>query len=233
MPYIQKSVRRKSFELYKKVIALRKKEFSYSEIRKETGLAKSTINNWLTYAGLTLTEQHLEIQSKKRQEAHIIATEASRVTRQKRKDLDIQNFISKNSHYFNNPFFLYSIALYESEGSKSTDCKFSNSDYRLMLVFVKFIEKYFFLNRSTNMTFSLYIHVSRKNDLNKIINFWCSKMGIQKDKMYIYWKKNKIVGRKENPEYVGQMSVRVKGESILGSKLQNISGIILKQYLRL
>lgn len=226
-------VRRKSFDIYKRVIELRKQEFSYTEIQKETGVAKSTINNWLTCAGLTLTQKHLQIQLRKSIEKRATATEASKITRQKRKDIDIQNFIRNNKKYFNDPFFNYGMALYESEGSKGTDCKFSNSDYRLIQTFVKFIEKYFLLTRRENMSFSFYLHETRKDDLNKILNFWSSKIGIDKNNMYIYWKKNKVVGRRENVDYFGQILSRVTGGRILGSKLLAISDIILKKYQRI
>jgi hypothetical protein len=46
----------------------------------------------------------------------------------------------------------------------------------------------------------------------------------------VYWKRNKIVGRRDNPEYLGQFSVRVMGERVLGSKLLAISDILLKKY---
>src|SRR5258708_1657283 len=223
-------LRRKSFEIYKQVIELRKREFSYSEIRAQTGVAKSTINNWLNRAGMTLSKKHLEIQAWKRMENHEIGTLASKITRQRRYDIDIQKFIKRTSIYFNDPFFNYGLALFEAEGSKNTDCRFSNSDYRLIKTFVKFIEKYLILNRKENMSFSLYVHKSRKKDLEKILNFWSSKIGIEKTKMFIYWKRNKIVGRRDNADYVGQISVRVVGERILGSKLLSISDIILSQY---
>jgi len=226
------SVRRKSAEVFKKVIELRKNGFSYTEIKKETGIAKSTINNWLSLAGLTLTKEHLQIQVKKRVENHVLGTEASKITRARRKELDISKFINKQKDYFNDPFYNYGIALYEAEGSKRTDCKFSNSDYRLILTFVKFVERYFYLNRKENMSFSLYIHETRKNDLRKILNFWSRNIDIKKDLIHTYWKKNKVVGRRENPDYSGQFQVRVMGEKVLGSKILAISDIILKKYLR-
>ena len=108
----KKFSRRKSFELYKQVIQLRRKEYSYSEIRDETGLAKSTINNWLTYAGLTLSKEHLDIQAKKRLENHTIATEASKRTRLRRKMADIQNFLNSYKQYFGDPLFNYGLALF-------------------------------------------------------------------------------------------------------------------------
>lgn len=114
---------------------------------------------------------------------------------------------------------------------KSTDCKISNSDYRLILTFVNFIEKYFYLDRST-MVFELYVHKTRKNDLNRIVNFWSKKIQIPTELIKIYWKRNKVVGRRANQDYVGQILVRVRGEKILGSKLLALSAIILSKYQR-
>jgi hypothetical protein len=226
------SVRRKSAEVFKKVIELRKKEYSYTEIRKETGVAKSTINNWLSLAGLTLSKEHLQIQAKKRVENHVVATEASKITRERRKESEIQHFIMENKRNINDPFFVAGIMLYEAEGSKGTDCKFSNSDYRLIIIFTRFIEKYTLLRRDKNMTFELYIHESRAIDLDRIKRFWSAKIGIPVEKLRVYWKRNRVIGRKENVDYVGQIMVRVHGEKIFGSKLLAISDIILRQYLR-
>lgn len=226
------SVRRKSKDIFQKVLRFRKQGLSYSEIRKETGIAKSTINNWLTFAGFTLTKEHLLIQEKKRLENHVIATEASKITRQKRKEADIQNFIQTVKKYFSDPFFVGGILLYESEGSKGTDCKFSNSDYRLIQIFIKFIEKYLALTRLEDMSFAIYIHDTRSKDIGKIKRFWSRITRVPSGSIKVYWKRNKIVGRRDNPEYLGQFTIRVKGGRILGSKLLAVSDIILRKYLR-
>ena len=83
------SVRRKSKDIFQKVTTLRKQGHSYSEIIKETGVAKSTINSWINFAGLNLSPEHLQIQLKKRVENHVLGTEASKITRLKRKDKNI------------------------------------------------------------------------------------------------------------------------------------------------
>lgn len=228
----KKFSRRKSFELYKHVIELRKQEFSYTEIRKETGLAKSTINNWLTYAGLTLSKEHLDIQAKNSIKNHVLGIEASKVTRAKRKSLEIDKSIQTLRKFFKEPLFITGIMLYEAEGSKSNDCKFSNSDYRLILTFVRFIEKYFKFDKIINIKYSLYIHMARKNDLKRIKSFWAKKLSCSSSDFYIYWKRNIVTLKRNNPDYVGQVSVRVKGIPVLGSKLQAISDIILKPYYR-
>jgi len=224
------SVRLKNKEKFKECIRLRKQGLSYSEIRKIVPVAKSTLQNWLVLAGLTLTKEHVEIQIKKRLEKRQIATEASRIIRQRNKERTISQTLDLHKKYFNDPFYNYGIALYESEGSKGTSCKFSNSDYRVILVFVKFMEKYFFCNRLQNMGFEIYVHETRKKDLKRIINFWSEKLNIPHKTFKIYWKRNKILRKRNNLDYVGQMLVKTKGKKLMGSKIQVISDIILKKY---
>lgn len=227
------SVRDSNHAKFIKVISLRKQGHSYKEIAKIVPVAKSTINNWITLAGLNLSQEHLQIQTKKRLENHAIGTIASRLTKARKREEEIQKIIEKHKRFFNDPFYNYGIALYETEGSKGTVCKFSNSDYRLIQMFIKFIETYFSLNRQKNMSFELFIHKTRKADLEKIVGFWLKKLRISKDSIKIYWKRNIIVKRRINPDYVGQIQVRVSGERILSSKLLVISDIILRKYKKL
>lgn len=225
------SVRRKSNEVFKEVIRLRKLGHSYTEIKNKTGISKSTINNWIGLVGLNLGKEHFQIQERKRIENHVLGTIASQVTRKKRKDEDIYNFIQKMKSYFDDPFFVAGIMLYEAEGSKETTCKFSNSDYRLILYFVIFIEKYIGLSKNSNLTFELFIHRIRESDLNKIIGYWIKVLNISRSSIRVYWKNNVVKKKRFNPDYNGQILVVVKGERILGSKLLAISDIILKKYL--
>jgi len=226
------SVRRKSAEVFKRVIELRKREYSYTEIKKEPGVAKSTINNWLTLAGLTLTKEHLQIQAKKRVENHVIATEASKRTRARRKDQDIQAFIQKNKRFINDPLFIAGIMLYEAEGTKSGNNGFSNSDFRVILVYLRFLEKYFYLNRNTDLDFRIYIHEVRKNDLNRIVNFWAKKLLVNRNIFSISWKHNVVSKKQENLDYVGQMNVRVRGIKHFSGKIVTISSIMLSVFQR-
>ena len=159
------SVRRKSKDVFQKVITLRKLGYSYSEIIKETGVAKSTINSWITFAGLNLSPEHMQIQLKKRVQNHVLGTLASKITRLKRRDEDVQNFISEQKVNFNDPLFVAGVMLYEAEGTKSYSNGFSNSDFRLINLYIKFLEKYFRLSKKENMSFRLYIHEIRKSDL--------------------------------------------------------------------
>lgn len=226
------SVRSLNKDRFLKCIKLRKQGLSYSEIRKIVPVAKSTLQNWLTLAELTLTEEHLQIQLKKRLEKKQAAIEASRITRANKADLEIHRFVQEFKKYLDDPFFVAGIMLYEAEGSKANSCVLSNSDYRVMQVFVKFMEKYFSLDRIKNMHFRIYIHETRSSDLKKIKGFWSKKLLISPRQFALSWKKNIVTRSRNNVDYVGQLSVYVSGVPFLTRKLLFISSIILNKYCR-
>lgn len=228
---VRGSVRRKSKELFEKVIKLRKSGNSYGEIRKETGLAKSTINNWIVHAGLNLSEEHLQIQSLKRMENHLLGTIASKITRTKRKSEDINKFIQDIRKYLDDPFFVAGVMLYQAEGSKGYGNDFSNSNFKLIQVFIKFLKKYFLLNKD-NFRFRLYVHDLRKSDIDRILNFWIHKLSIKKEQIRISWKHNTVTKSRHNLNYVGQFEVRVLKYPYFTKKILAISDIILSRYLR-
>lgn len=226
------SVRYGNKDRFKKCIRLRKQGLSYSEIRKIVPVAKSTLQNWLTFAGLTQTHEHLQIQLRKRLEKKQVAIEASRITRAKKADTEINKFVQEFKKFLDDPFFVASIMLYEAEGSKSSQCVLSNSDYRIIQMFVRFLEKYFYLDRKKHMHFRVYIHETRSSDLNKIKGFWSKKLNIPAGDIALSWKKNIVSQHRKNTDYVGQLLVSVSNVSFLTRKLRYLSSIILMQYCR-
>lgn len=224
------SVRDSNKEYFKECIRLRKQGLSYSEIQKIIPVAKSTLQNWLVLAGLTLTQEHLEIQLQKRLEKRQAAIEASKITRSRRLDNELQKFSQEFKIFLNDPFFVGGIMLYEAEGSKNNSCVLSNSDYRVIIMFVRFLERYFSLDRVKNMHFRVYIHEIRSNDLEKIKGFWAKKLHIPIESIALSWKKNIVTHRRNNPDYVGQLTVSVSSVSFLTRKLLFMSSIILKKY---
>lgn len=224
------SIRHTNRDRFERCIELRKLGLSYREIRKIVPIAKSTLQNWLAFSGLTLTHEHLEIQLRKRIENKRAATEASRITRAKRAKEAIQKFIQAYKKYLTDPFFVAGIMIYEAEGAKNATCRFSNSDYRLLRLFINFLERYLLLERSTHMKFRLYIHTTREKDLEKIKRFWSKKLAIPIEIIAVTWKRNVVKHRRDNPEYVGQLSMSVLGVSYLTRKLLAISSIICRRY---
>ncbi|OGM32488.1 hypothetical protein A2803_03400 [Candidatus Woesebacteria bacterium RIFCSPHIGHO2_01_FULL_44_21] len=226
------SVRDRNKEFFKACIELRKQGLSYSEIRAQVPVAKSTLQNWLTLAGLTLTKEHLEIQLRKRVESRSAATEASRLTRAQNTEDEINKMIQETRKFFGDPLFITGTILYEAEGSKSGQCKFSNSDSRLIKTFLLFLEKFFKVDKTKNIGFSLFVHITRKYDLNRIKSFWAQELLVPVENVKVYWKKNEVVNRRKNLDYVGQMLVSVRGIRTFSRKLLAISDIILRPYYR-
>lgn len=220
-------VRDKNLYRYEECVSLRKQGLSYGEIRQKVSVAKSTLNNWLTLAGLTLTAEHLQVQKEKRKLGHVVATEAARITKKLRSEKILNTFIGDYHRYIADPAFVSGVMLYEAEGSKADFC-FSNSDYRVIRFFVGFLEKYFRIDKTIDIGFRLYIHKTRNKDLPRILEFWSSKLGIPQEKFRISWKRNITFSRKDNGDYVGQMTLRTGKVPLLTRKILAISDIILR-----
>lgn len=216
---------------FERCLQLRRQGLSYSEIRRVIPVAKSTLQNWLTLGGLTLTKEHLELQLRKRIEKRQAATEASRITRNHKKEKELLDTMKAFEKYFVDPFFVAGIMLYEAEGSKGEECRFSNSDNRLIRIFVHFMIKYFLIDKQKDVKFSLFIHETRAADLQRIKIFWSKKLAVPEGLFKIYWKRNEVTKRRINPDYVGQIQLRFTGISYLSRKLLAISDIILGRYL--
>ena len=157
--------------------------------------------------------------------------EASRLTRIRRKTEALKSAQTEYSKYFSEPLFIIGVILYEAEGTKSSECRFSNSDYRLIKTFLHFLSNYFSLNIQTQAKFSLFIHETRSEDKERILSFWSDRLSISKSAFTIYWKKNKVVKRRKNQDYVGQIQVRITGVPYLAKKLLLYSSIIIHKYL--
>ena len=123
--------------------------------------------------------------------------------------------------------------LYEAEGTKGKNNGFSNSDYRLIFVFIKFLEKYLQIDKNKDLTFRLYIHETRKKDLTRIKTFWSKKLLVKTEVFKVSWKYNIVSKSRENMNYVGQMEIRVRRQHYLASKILAVSDIILSKYSRI
>ncbi|MEK7504359.1 MAG: hypothetical protein AAB550_02575 [Patescibacteria group bacterium] len=142
----------------------------------------------------------------------------------------MDEFTSQIRTKLNDSLLIAGTIAYESEGSKGDTCNFSNSDPRLILLFVKFIKQYFNID-TVNIRYRVYIHESRISDLDRIIKLWSEKLSIDPKIISITWKHNLVTHRKQNQDYIGQMAVSIRRSSLLVRKLSTLSGIIMgEQY---
>lgn len=195
-----------------KAVELRKRGFSYSEILKKVPVAKSTLSLWLKSVGLAkdqkqrMTEKRIAGAlrgAKARKDQRIrITKEIKDKARREVKRIDEKDL------------WLIGIALYWAEGSKEkesgkgSEIKFSNSDPKMILLFLKWLKKSFSMNNS-ELVYELYLHETANIENSQ--KYWSDILSIQKEKIRTYLKKNKIKTIRKNTgdNYYGLIRITV------------------------
>ncbi len=224
------SIRKSNTENYTKCLDLRKKGYSYAEIMAEVPVAKSTLNNWLSFSGLTKDPEHFNIQKIKRAanwERGVIVSQEIR--EQRNKDTVLKSILALK-RFVSEPLFIAGIVVFESEGSKYGSVKVSNSDYRLILLFSKFISTYF---PESVLKHRLYLHESRKGQLLEILGYWSQKLDIQTSDLRVSWKRSSSKRSTYKKSNHGQIMTTVSKSKLLSRKLRALSDIIIEEHLGL
>lgn len=205
-----------------KAIKLRKDGFSYSEILQEIPVAKSTLSLWLKSVGMAKSQKQKI--TEKRIAGALRGAEAKRNQRIKitkeikdKARADIKSINQKE-------LWLLGIALYWAEGAKEKEwgtragVKFSNSDPKMILLFLKWLKNTFSLNNS-EIVYELYIHETA--DIKKAQEYWSNILSIPKEKIRTYFKKNKINTIRKNTgnDYHGLIAIKANKSSNLNRKI--------------
>ena len=205
-----------------KVVTLRKSGLSYSEILKKIPVAKSTLAAWLQSVNLSKKQKQRLTERKK--QAQLRGALA-------RKDIRIQNtkkiFIEAKKDIPNiikDPFWISGILLYWAEGSKqkennpSSTMRFSNSDQKMIRLFLEWSKKYLNL-KSSDFAFDLYIH--KTGDLEKSLIFWTNIINCKKDDIHVYFKKHQPKTTRKNvgENYHGLIRINLRKSTNLYRKV--------------
>ena len=165
--------------LKNKAIILRQDGHTYGEIKKELGLAKSTLSNWLSTIALTKMQIDLLNQNKidKRQ---ITAEKISLIKSQKRElklseyyDVEFRKFKKLGSR----ELYVAGLMLYWGEGTKGANCVVSlcNTDPQ-MLIFYRY-----WLENSLNIKperIKVSLHLYQDMDIDNIKTYWSNILKI-------------------------------------------------------
>jgi len=215
-----------------KAIKLRKRGSSYSEILKKVSVAKSTLSLWLRDVGLA-KKQKQRLTDKK------IAAALRGAKRRKGQRIDITKKIKIKAikdikRISKKELWLIGIILYWTEGSKQKEnnpsqvVKLSNSDPRIIKIFLKWLKENCLIPRK-DIKFRIALHETRASKLNEIKRYWSSKTGFPISRFKgIDWKKNKIRTIRNNigDKYFGLLDVYVKRSTNLNRKISGwIDGI--------
>jgi transposase-like protein len=173
-------------ELKQLAIRLRtEQEMSYDGIRKELGVAKSTLHSWLKNFPLS-RERILELRRTawKKNEAKI---ELYRTTMAERREARKQKVYEAYRERFQDipedSFFIAGLMLYLAEGAKADDYNIcvANTDLRVIRFFAMWLSKYFGIFQKD---LRVQLHLYPDMDISKEILFWKTGLGFGDHQFY-------------------------------------------------
>lgn len=213
--------------LKEKAIKLRIEGLSYSEIRKQVKVSKSSLSLWLRSVGLTkqqkqrLTIKKLEsIRCGWEKVRQIRIEKTQKIYQESQRDILKTRVDNKN-------LFLMGLMLYWAEGSKqkenivSQGVIFSNSDPLMIVFFLKWVKKILEI-KADKIVCEIYIHRNKMNEIGDVKKFWSKATGYSVEKFdKIYYKRHNVdTNRKKvGNNYFGLLRIRIKSSTDLNRKI--------------
>jgi hypothetical protein len=196
-------------EIKNKAIQLRKDGLSYKEIQSIISVSKSTLSNWV--ARLELTQEQTQRLSDKvrvgRELSRFKASESHKKKRLARESSVTKEAAEEFDMHTEDSLFLTGIALYWAEGGKKSKIfQFVNSDPEMILLMVKWVEKFLKIPKNL-LKYRLFIHKPYADE--NCEEFWSAKIGIDRQifSKTIYKPTQHDV--KKNPMYKGCLAVTI------------------------
>lgn len=151
-----------------KAIELRKKGYSYSQIKEKLGIGKGTLSEWLS--NMPLSEDRIQ----ELRDFNSKRIEKYRNTMQKKRDSrlsDVYSKVSKDIGKFSKrEIFLLGLFLYWGEGTKRNYCSVSltNTNPAMIKFFLKWLELFNIDKSKLRVKVHLYSDMNKKETLD----FW-------------------------------------------------------------
>ena len=195
----------KYLQLKQKAIKLRKKGLSYSEIKKEVNIAKSTLSLWLKTVSL-IPKQRRRLYTKS-----ILALARGPQCQKERRIREITKIVEEAEKEIQFPlsfetYRLFGVALYWAEGKKTKHFTITNSDPCFILFMVGWFKKIFGV-APQNLKAQLNIY-PQQNEL-QLKQFWSQFTGIPLENFGKSFVKPVNKSYKKNNLYYGTIEVRV------------------------
>lgn len=174
-----------------KAITLRKKGYSYSQIKDEIGVSKSTLSGWLR--DMPLSESRLRALRDHSQ----IRIEKTRETKRKKKEArrkQVYEKVARDIKRSKNPNFIAGFYLYWGEGTKTAEYTVSltNSDPSMVRCFVLWLR----LLGVKRKNMKIKLHIYADQDESALKKFWSKSTGIPILNFYKSYRKDSRSDRK-------------------------------------
>lgn len=163
------------FEDREKALVLRKKEMSYSQIKKILKISKSTLSLWLR--GYPLSKQRI----RELRDCNEQRIERCRETKRKKKEKRLKLYYQEQKKFIlplnKRELYLAGLFLYWGEGSKNSEAKLSisNTNPSIIKFFIYWLTKALKISR-TRVGIQLQLYSDM--DINKEIRFWSEDLQI-------------------------------------------------------
>ncbi|MBI4175502.1 hypothetical protein HY523_02695 [Candidatus Berkelbacteria bacterium] len=202
---------------------LRRQGFSYTEILEQIPVSRSTLSLWLRTMGLA--REHKQRFTEKRRKAQQRGGEKIRQVRILETKILDENARQEVKTINQRELWLIGIALYWAEGTKeraessrSQRVTFSNSDPKMILVFLRWLTEVIKIKRDT-CVFELYIHEHANSERAR--NYWARILGLKPELLIVRYKRHTIrTNRKKvGDHYFGLIRVTVRSSTNLNRKI--------------
>ncbi len=169
-----------------KAISLRLAGMSYTHIKKELGLSKSTLSNWLADYPLS-SERIKELRDSTPERVEKIRNTKAR-KKQERIDAVYKKVAVEIGSLSKRELFLSGILLYWAEGTKrqSGVVAFTNTDPDMVILFISWLNLFEVKKEKLKIRLQLYADMDREAE----VNFWSKKINLSKENFEISMKKS-------------------------------------------
>lgn len=208
-----------------RVIRLRQKGLSYSEILNYVSVSHSTLSLWLR--DIPLDQVHVTRLALRRRRGNMRGAQARHIECLERSRLIRRSAIQEVKSLTKDDLRIIGAVLYWAEGSKENNdypgsgIAFSNQDSRVIRLFLKFLIFSCDVKRE-DIYFELYIHSDCRDEEKEIVSYWSAKTGFPADDIKVYYKHNTRSNNRQNYKkiYHGVLRVRVRSSSELLRRIQ-------------
>lgn len=208
---------------------LRKRGFSYSEIQKLVPVPKSTLSLWLRGVKMRplmrkrLEEHRLSVirdLAKRRKEER-----TERVRGIKNSAMRDIKEISKRELWLMGLMLYWAVGNHERDDRPSLGVRFSNSDPRLIKLFLEWLTTIGGITRK-EIAFDIFIHRDKKRPIRDVITYWSKVTGSPSNyfsHVYFLRRSKKKSVRMDEKKNFGFLRIRVRASTSL---LRQINGWI-------
>ena len=214
-------------EKYEQAIEFRKRGFTYSEIAKIVGVAKSTVSVWLSKKAFSkkVKEDNLKRTAKDNVKRIGLINKARSFERKTRYLEAEHSAITEYKHYKKDPLFIAGLMLYVGVGDKTLShlLRITSSDIKVHRIFINFTLSYLGVTQE-QIRFWLLLYPDQSE--SRSVKQWSKELSLTKENFH---KNQTIEKRGKKPTLQHGVGNTIIGGTVLKIKLTKWIELALKE----